>query len=57
MMKDDIQKFLFWVIGAGEEAEVILRDMVTNNILYFDPPRAVYYPQDKSYHWGNPHVF
>ena len=41
-----------WVIDTGEEDEVILKDMVTNNILYFDPTRAVYYPQGKSYHWG-----
>ena len=30
----------------------LLRDMVTNNILYFDPTLAVYYPQGKSYEWG-----
>jgi hypothetical protein len=30
----------------------ILRDMVANNILYFDPTLAVYYPQGKSYEWG-----
>jgi hypothetical protein len=41
-----------WVIDTGEGDEVILKDMVTNNILYFDPTRAVYYPQGKSYHWG-----
>jgi hypothetical protein len=41
-----------WVIDTGEDDEVILKDMVSNNILYFDPTRAVYYPQGKSYHWG-----
>ncbi|HLP48041.1 MAG TPA: ATP-binding protein [Candidatus Kapabacteria bacterium] len=41
-----------WVIDTGEADEVILKDMVSNNILYFDPARAVYYPQGKSYHWG-----
>ena len=41
-----------WVIDTGEGDEVILKDMVRNNILYFDPTRAVYYPQGKSYHWG-----
>ena len=41
-----------WVIDTGEGDEVILKDMVSNNILYFDPTRAVYYPQGKSYHWG-----
>jgi len=41
-----------WVRDTGEEDEELLKDMVTNNILYFDPTRAVYYPQGKSYHWG-----
>lgn len=42
-------------IHAGikkEEVEPILKDMVRNNILYFDPTEAVYYPQGKSYHQG-----
>ena len=30
----------------------LLRDMVRNNLLYFDPTRAVYYPQGRSYRWG-----
>ncbi|MCX6584695.1 MAG: ATP-binding protein [Candidatus Aminicenantes bacterium] len=30
----------------------LLRDMVANNILYFDPTLAIYYPQGKSYRWG-----
>ncbi|MCK4762271.1 MAG: AAA family ATPase [Candidatus Aminicenantes bacterium] len=30
----------------------LLKDMVKNNILYFDPTDAVYYPQSKSYRWG-----
>jgi AAA+ ATPase superfamily predicted ATPase len=34
------------------ELKEILRDMVRNNILYFDPTEAVYYPQGKSYEWG-----
>jgi hypothetical protein len=34
------------------ELEGLLQDMVRNNILYFDPTEAVYYPQGKSYHWG-----
>jgi len=32
--------------------EILLRDMVRQNILYFDPTKATYYPQGKSYHWG-----
>lgn len=42
-------------INAGikkEEVETVMRDMVRNNILYFDPTEAVYYPQGKSYHQG-----
>jgi AAA+ ATPase superfamily predicted ATPase len=41
-----------WARDTNEEDEALLKDMVTNNILYFDPTRAVYYPQGKSYHWG-----
>jgi AAA+ ATPase superfamily predicted ATPase len=32
--------------------EKLLRDMVRNNILYFDPTEATYYPQGRSYHCG-----
>jgi AAA+ ATPase superfamily predicted ATPase len=41
-----------WAKDTNEEDEEFLRDMVTNNILYFDPTQAVYYPQGKSYQWG-----
>jgi AAA+ ATPase superfamily predicted ATPase len=41
-----------WARDTNEEDEELLKDMVTNNILYFDPTRAVYYPQGKSYQWG-----
>ena len=34
------------------EVEELTRDMVKNNILYFDPTTATYYPQGKSYEWG-----
>jgi len=34
------------------EDEELLRDMVRQNILYFDPTEATYYPQGKSYHHG-----
>jgi AAA+ ATPase superfamily predicted ATPase len=40
------------VKDTDEENEELLRDMVSNNILYFDPTQAVYYPQGKSYQWG-----
>ncbi|MGD2086771.1 MAG: ATP-binding protein [Candidatus Aminicenantes bacterium] len=36
----------------NEDDEELLRDMVRNNILYFDPTEAIYYPQGKSYQWG-----
>jgi hypothetical protein len=34
------------------EEEKLLREMVRQNILYFDPTEATYYPQGKSYHHG-----
>jgi hypothetical protein len=34
------------------EDEEHLRQLVRNNILYFDPTEAAYYPQGRSYHWG-----
>jgi AAA+ ATPase superfamily predicted ATPase len=34
------------------EDEGHLRQLVRNNILYFDPTEAAYYPQGRSYHWG-----
>jgi AAA+ ATPase superfamily predicted ATPase len=43
---------ILWAKDTNEEDEELLRDMVTNNILYFDPTQAVYYPQGKSYLWG-----
>ena len=54
--EDLLKRFIsdenLWVIDTDEKDEPLLKDMVTNNILYFDPTRAVYYPQGKSYHWG-----
>jgi hypothetical protein len=41
-----------WAKDTNEKDGELLRDMVTNNILYFDPTRAVYYPQGKSFLWG-----
>ena len=39
--------------GIGkDEVEELLRDMVRNNILYFDPTEAVYSPQARSCRWG-----
>jgi AAA+ ATPase superfamily predicted ATPase len=40
-------------LGIGkDEVDELLRHMVRNNILYFDPLEAVYYPQARSYQWG-----
>ncbi|NIM14912.1 MAG: AAA family ATPase [Candidatus Aminicenantes bacterium] len=36
----------------NSEEEKLLRDLVRNNLLYFDPTEATYYPQGRSYHWG-----
>jgi hypothetical protein len=39
--------------GLGkDEANELLRDMVKNNILYFDPTEATYCLQGRSYQWG-----
>ena len=52
LLKRFIQNENLWVIDTCEQDEEFLKDMVTNNILYFDPTQAVYYPQGKSFHWG-----
>jgi AAA+ ATPase superfamily predicted ATPase len=39
------------------EEEKLLREMVRQNILYFDPTEARYYPQGKSFHHGIRHYF
>jgi AAA+ ATPase superfamily predicted ATPase len=56
----DIEKVLRRFIHSDElskeqvnsKEEKLLREMVRENILYFDPTRATYYPQGKSYHHG-----
>ncbi len=37
---------------VNSEEETLLRDMVRQNLLHFDPTEATYYPQGKSYHHG-----
>ncbi|HLP47951.1 MAG TPA: ATP-binding protein, partial [Candidatus Kapabacteria bacterium] len=37
---------------APAEIDHLLQNLVQNNILYFDPTLALYYPQGKSYRWG-----
>jgi AAA+ ATPase superfamily predicted ATPase len=46
-----VRDFVDLGIDKHEIAE-LLRDMVRNNILYFDPIEAVYYPQARSFHRG-----
>jgi AAA+ ATPase superfamily predicted ATPase len=56
----DIEKLLRRFIHSDElpkekitsEDEELLREMVRQNILYFDPTKAKYYPQGRSYHHG-----
>lgn len=43
----------FEVTGIeGAQLKELLRDMVRNNILYFDPMDATYSPQGSSYYYG-----
>ncbi|MGD2089055.1 MAG: ATP-binding protein [Candidatus Aminicenantes bacterium] len=46
-----IKEFIKYGID-GSELQGLLQDMVRNNILYFDPTEAIFYPQGKSYQWG-----
>ena len=46
-----IRDFINEGITPGE-VDQLLQDTVRNNILYFDPTEALYYPQGKSYQWG-----
>jgi AAA+ ATPase superfamily predicted ATPase len=52
ILKHFVDNDNLWARDTGEADRELLRDMVTNNILYFDPTLAVYYPQGKSYRWG-----
>lgn len=40
------------VAFINRQEEMLLRDMVRHNIIYFDPTEAAYYPQGKSYRHG-----
>jgi AAA+ ATPase superfamily predicted ATPase len=46
-----IKDFINCGIDVGD-MESLLQDMVRNNILYFDPTDAIFYPQGRSYRWG-----
>ncbi|MCU0290135.1 MAG: ATP-binding protein [Acidobacteria bacterium] len=52
LLRHFVANDLLWAKDTGEKDADVLRDMVSNNILYFDPTEAVYYPQGKSYWWG-----
>jgi len=46
-----VRDFVDLKIGK-DEVDELMRDMVRNNILYFDPLEAFYYPQARSFQWG-----
>jgi AAA+ ATPase superfamily predicted ATPase len=58
--REEIEKLLRLFLDSDELSkekitsidEILLRDMVRQNLLYFDPTKATYYPQGKSYHHG-----
>ncbi len=65
LVAEGIEKNLFWYYNSVMEHDqfnyrqyvaFINREKeleeVRNNILYFDPTEAIYYPQGKSYQWG-----
>jgi hypothetical protein len=52
LLRHFVANDLLWAKDTREKDANVLRDMVSNNILYFDPTEAVYYPQGKSYWWG-----
>ncbi|MFH0926422.1 MAG: ATP-binding protein [bacterium] len=37
---------------SEEKVEALLKDLVKNNILYYDPTLAIFYPQGRSLEWG-----
>ncbi|MGA1870315.1 MAG: ATP-binding protein [bacterium] len=41
-----------FITRPSEEVEFLLKDMVKNNILYYDPTLAIFYPQGSSLEWG-----
>ncbi|MGA1870313.1 MAG: ATP-binding protein [bacterium] len=41
-----------FITRPPEEVEYLLKDMVKNNILYYDPTLAIFYPQGRSLEWG-----
>jgi len=40
------------ILENPQKIEALLKDMVKNNILYYDPTLAVFYPQGRSLEWG-----
>lgn len=40
------------VVLGEQDLESVLNKIVTNNILYYDPTEAIFYPQGKSMEWG-----
>ncbi len=52
LLKHFVENDKLFARDTEEEDEELLRELVANNILYFDPTLAVYYPQGRSFHWG-----
>ncbi|MGD2086348.1 MAG: ATP-binding protein [Candidatus Aminicenantes bacterium] len=52
LLKHFVENDKLSVRDTEEDDEELLRTLVSNNILYFDPTRAEYYPQGKSFHLG-----
>jgi len=53
-LKQETARLRDFIAGgiAPDEIDHLLQNLVRNNILYFDPTEALYYPQGKSYQWG-----
>jgi len=41
-----------FITEETQKTEALLQDLVKNNILYYDPTLAVFYPQGRSLEWG-----
>jgi hypothetical protein len=53
-LKQDTARLRDFISAGITPAKIdrLLQNLVQNNILYFDPVLALYYPQGRSYQWG-----
>ena len=53
-LKQDTARLRDFISAGITPAKIdrLLQNLVQNNILYFDPALALYYPQGRSYQWG-----